>query len=159
VRLTLSDIDPRRRLLADELDAEWVEPTVALRREVDVLAPCALGGVLDQTTIGLLRAPIVCGAANNQLAHDGLADDLAANGILYAPDFVANAGGIINISVELEPGGYDADQARERVATIEATMRDVLADAEAAGTSPLAAAYALARRRLREAQNTVNPTG
>ena len=123
-RLTLADIDPERRALADELGADWVEPTAALRAEVDVLAPCALGGVLDQTTIPHLRAPIVCGAANNQLAHDGLADDLAARGILYAPDFVANAGGIINISVELEPGGYDPDEARRRVATIEETMRD-----------------------------------
>jgi glutamate dehydrogenase/leucine dehydrogenase len=101
----------------------------------------------------------VCGAANNQLAHDGLADDLAARGILYAPDFVANAGGIINISVELDPGGYDPDEAARRVASIEATVRTVFEQAERDGASPLAAAYALARRRLQEAQNTHNPTG
>src|SRR5215204_4812676 len=116
---TAQGVEAARRAFADELQADWVEPTEALRAEVDVLAPCALGGVLDQTTIPHLRAPIVCGAANNQLAHDGLADDLAALGILYAPDFVANAGGIINISVELEPGGYDPDEAARRVATIE----------------------------------------
>jgi len=158
-RVTLADIDPERKTLADAIGADWVEPTEALRAEVDVLAPCALGGVLDQTTIPHLRAPIVCGAANNQLAHDGLADDLAALGILYAPDFVANAGGIINISVELEPGGYDPDEATRRVATIEDTMRTVLDDAERDGVAPLAAAYALARRRLQEAENTLNPTG
>ena len=158
-RLVLADIDPERRALADELGAAWVEPSAALRAEVDVLAPCALGGVLDQTTIPLLRAPIVCGAANNQLAHDGLADDLAAHDILYAPDFVANAGGIINISVELEPVGYDPDEATRRVAAIEQTMTALLDEAELAGTSPLAAAYALARRRLQNAENTPYPTG
>src|SRR5829696_2144735 len=158
-RLTLADIDPARRALAAELQADWVEPTEALRAEVDVLAPCALGGVLDQTTIPHLRAPIVCGAANNQLAHDGLADDLAAQGILYAPDFVANAGGIINISVELEPGGYDPDEAARRVATIEDTMRALFDEAERDDVSPLAAAYALARRRLQEAEKAFNPTG
>ena len=150
-RLTLADIDPGRKALADELDAEWLEPTAALRAEVDVLAPCALGGVLDQTTIPHISAPVVCGAANNQLAHDGLADDLRARGILYAPDFVANAGGIINISVELSPTGYDADEAARRVATIEDTVRNLLDDAERDGTTPLTAAYALARRRLQEA--------
>jgi leucine dehydrogenase len=158
-RLLLADIDPERRALADELGADWVEPSEALRADVDVLAPCALGGVLDQTTIPLLRAPIVCGAANNQLAHDGLADDLAAHDILYAPDFVANAGGIINIAVELEPTGYDADEATRRVAAIEHTMSALLDEAEVAGTSPLAAAYALARRRLQDAENTPFPTG
>jgi leucine dehydrogenase len=159
VRLTLADIDPDRRALAGELGADWLEPSAALRAEVDVLAPCALGGVLDQTTIPHLRAPIVCGAANNQLAHDGLADDLAAQGVLYAPDFVANAGGIINISVELDPGDYDPDEATRRVATIEDTVRTLFDEADRDGVSPLAAAYALARRRLQDAQNTVNPTG
>ncbi|MEA2445274.1 MAG: leucine dehydrogenase [Thermoleophilales bacterium] len=158
-RLLLADIDPERRALADELGADWVESSEALRAAVDVLAPCALGGVLDQTTIPLLRAPIVCGAANNQLAHDGLADDLAAHDILYAPDFVANAGGIINIAVELEPTGYDEDEATRRVAAIENTMSVLLDAAELGGTSPLAAAYALARRRLQEAENTPYPTG
>lgn len=157
--VTLADIDPARRALADEIGADWLEPTAALRAAVDVLAPCALGGVLDQTTIPHLRAPVVCGAANNQLAHDGLADDLAALGILYAPDFVANAGGIINISVELDPGGYDPGEASRRVATIQDTIAAVFDEAEVDGVSPLVAAYALARRRLREARNTVNPTG
>jgi leucine dehydrogenase len=150
-RLTLADIDPARKQLADELGADWLEPTAALRAHSDVLAPCALGGVLDQTTIPHLNSAVVCGAANNQLAHDGLADDLRARGILYAPDFVANAGGIINISVELRPEGYDPDEAARRVATIEQTVSAVLDDADREGTAPLTAAYALARRRLQDA--------
>jgi glutamate dehydrogenase/leucine dehydrogenase len=94
---------------------------------------------------------VVCGAANNQLAHDGLADDLAARGILYAPDYIVNAGGLINISVELDPGGYDPAEARRRVAGVERTMSAVLDEADAAGGTPLAAADRLAHRRLLEA--------
>ena len=63
-----------------------------------------------------MSARVVCGAANNQLADDGLADDLAARGVLYAPDFVVNAGGLINVAAELEPGGYDPERTRVRVA-------------------------------------------
>ena len=89
-----------------------MSPEEALLADVDVLAPCALGGVLDEATVPALRARIVCGAANNQLAHDALADDLARRGILYAPDFVANAGGLVLVDAEL--GGADADGRAQR---------------------------------------------
>ena len=105
-RLVLSDVVAGRRALADELDAAWAEPAEALRAEVDIVAPCALGGVLDHDTVPALRCRAVAGAANNQLASDDLAADLHARGVLWTPDFVANAGGIINIAVELEPDGY-----------------------------------------------------
>ena len=118
--------------------------------DVDVVAPCALGGVIDQVNVDRLRCRIVCGSANNILAHEGLADDLAANGILYAPDFIANAGGLINVSLELE--GYDPAKARTGAAGIEQTMRALLDEAEASGITPLAAAYRLARRRLTAAR-------
>lgn len=146
-RLLLADIDESKRALAEELPgASWCDPNVALHAEVDVLAPCALGGVVNESNVGLLRCEIVCGSANNQLAHDGLAEDLAEHDILYAPDFVANAGGLINIAVELE--GYDADRAFERVRAIEDAMAELLDEAEESETTPLAAAYRLARRRL-----------
>ena len=89
------------------------------------------------------------GSANNILAHEGLADDLAAEGILYAPDFIANAGGIINVSLELQ--GYEAAKARRGAAGIEQTMRMLLQESEEAGVTPLEAAYRLARRRLQSA--------
>jgi leucine dehydrogenase len=147
--LVLADVDPRKRGLAAELPrAAWAEPAEALLADVDVLAPCALGGVLDAATVRGLRAKVVCGAANNQLAHNALAVELAQRGVLYAPDFVVNAGGLINVAAELEPGGYDAARARARVDQIEDTLAVVLADARAAGTTPLAAATARARRRL-----------
>ena len=149
--LIVADIDEGRRALLDELGgrARWADPTVALLAEVDVLAPCALGGVIDEPAVERLRCEIVCGAANNQLAHEGLADDLHQRGILYAPDFIANAGGIVNISVELE--GYDPDEARRRVEAIEGTIGSIFDEAAAAGITPLAAAYERARRRLGEA--------
>ena len=149
--LLVTDIDERRRALAEELPgARAVDPGDALLAEVDVLAPCALGGVLDERTVPDLRCQVVCGAANNQLTHDAVADLLAERGILYGPDFIANAGGIINIAVELE--GYDPALAARRVRGIEQAMGEVLDEAERAAITPLAAAIELARRRLAAAQ-------
>ena len=146
-RLVVADIDERKRAFVEKLPrAKWVEPSAALTAEVDVLAPCALGGAIDPSTIGHLRCAIVCGSANNQLSHEGLAEDLATRDIVYAPDFIVNAGGLINIAVELE--GYEPSRARRRVAAIEQTMSTVLDEAEADGVTPLAAAYDLARARL-----------
>jgi leucine dehydrogenase len=148
-RLLLADVDERKRSLAAELPgAAWAKPDAALLADVDVLAPCALGGVLDNDTAPRVQARVVCGAANNQLAGDGIAGDLAARGVLYAPDFLVNAGGLINVAAELEPGGYDAERTATRVAEIEDAMAAVLAEAAADGTTPLAAAIRRARRRL-----------
>ena len=150
-RLVLSDIVPERRALAEELGAEWAEPGDALRAEVDLVAPCALGGVLDHESVPQLRCRAIAGAANNQLASDDVGDLIAQRGIVWAPDFVANAGGVINISVELEAEGYSPDRAETRVRTIGDTLRAVFAHAEREGTPPLVAAMALARTRLAEA--------
>ncbi len=148
-RIVASDIDPGRRALADELGAAWVAPEEALAVPADVFAPCALGGVLDATSVEHLGAPVVAGAANNQLADEAVAETLARRGVLWVPDFVANAGGIINIAVELRPEGYDPRVARADVRRIADTVRRILADAAAAGTTPLRAALALAAERLR----------
>src|SRR3954454_12130897 len=83
-RLVLSDVDESKRALADRLGARWAEPDEALRTRADVLAPCALGGVLDRQTAIELRAPVVAGAANNQLAGAEVAELLPAGGVLYA---------------------------------------------------------------------------
>jgi leucine dehydrogenase len=144
--LTLADVDERKRGLAEQLGARWTTPRAAVTAEVDVLAPCALGGVLDDSTVGRLRCRAIAGAANNQLAEDRIADRLARRGILWAPDFVANAGGLINIGCE--QGGYDAAVARRRVQGIAGTLREIFDRAEANGGTPLAAALDLARTRL-----------
>ena len=144
--LVVSDLDQSKRRLADQLGAVWTTPDRALERKVDVLVPCALGGVFDEDTVPALRCKIVAGAANNQLAGDGIADMLAARGILWAPDFVVNAGGLINLSVEL--AGYDAAVARRRVRGIADTLREIFERAQDAGITPLAAAMERARQRL-----------
>jgi leucine dehydrogenase len=145
-KLLLADVDPRKRPLADQLGAKWAAPERALEAEVDVLAPCALGGLLDDRSVPRLRCPIVAGAANNQLADDHIADLLASRGVLWAPDFVVNAGGLINIAEELDE--YDAGTARRRVRGIADTLRRIFDDAQASGATPLTAAMELARRRL-----------
>ncbi len=151
-KLVVADIDPAKRALARELGARWMKPDDALRVEVDVVSPCALGGVLDHETAPALRCAVVAGAANNQLADEAVAELLHTRGILWAPDYVANAGGIINIAVELEPEGYDPRRARTRVRGIADTLRRVFADARAIDATPLTAANELARRNLRTAR-------
>jgi leucine dehydrogenase len=150
-KLLASDIDASKRDEARRLGARWTTPEKAMLAPVDVLAPCALGGVLDEDSVASLQAPVVAGAANNQLAEESVADLLERRGVLWAPDFVANAGGIINISVELEPGGYDPRIARRRVRGIGDTLRAIY-DATTGGVTPLAAAMELARRNLSDSR-------
>jgi leucine dehydrogenase len=145
-RLVVADVDERKRATADQLGARWSTPDEALEEQVDVLVPCALGGFLDDESVPRLRCRVVAGAANNQLADDRIADLLHARGVLWAPDFVANAGGLINIAEEV--GGYDPSAARRRVRSIGDTLEEIFAQADASGTTPLAAALELAQRRL-----------
>ncbi len=146
-RLELCDVDPTKRPLADELGARWLaDPAAAHAAAVDILAPCALGGLLDRRRVAELRCRIVCGAANNQLDGDDRAAQLAERNILYAPDFIVNAGGLINVALELT--GYDVGRASHAAEDIEAVLGRVLARAREAGTTPLAAANELAARRL-----------
>ena len=95
-----------------------------------MLAPCALGGVISEENVDDLRCEIVCGSANNQLADDALADTLAAEGILYAPDFIANAGGLIHVYKEIK--GYSERRAIVLARGIEQTLGRVFVVAEPA---------------------------
>jgi leucine dehydrogenase len=150
-KLVVADIDRSKKQLAEQLGARWVTPAKALTLQADVLAPCALGGLLDHESVPRLQVPIVAGAANNQLADDTVADLLAERGILWAPDFVANAGGIINIAVELGRGGYDPARARTQVEGVGDTMREIFDHSRAEGDTPFSAALVLAQRRVDEA--------
>ena len=152
-RLTLADVRAEAAgALAAELGAAVVDPDAAVAVDCDVLSPCALGGVLSAATIPRLRCAAVCGAANNQLATDDDAEQLAADGILYAPDYVVNAGGVINIAAETAPGGYDRERAMQRVAGIADTLRAVFSLADRHGIPTGAAADRLAEDRLAAAQ-------
>jgi leucine dehydrogenase len=145
-KLFVSDIAPARRALADELGATWVDPAEAMLTECEVLAPCALGGAIDRRNLEALRCRIVCGSANNQLADEALAVALAQREILYAPDFIANAGGLIHVYMEIT--GYSETRATELALGIEETLEQILATAEQRSITPLDAARELARERL-----------
>jgi valine dehydrogenase (NAD+) len=113
---------------------------------IDVYAPCALGSALDDPTVASLHAKIVCGGANNQLEHPGVEKILDERGILYAPDYVVNSGGVIQVADEIE--GFDFARAKARVAKIFDTTRDIFALAERDGVPPAVAADHLAERRM-----------
>jgi valine dehydrogenase (NAD+) len=119
-----------------------------VRSDIDVYAPCAMGGALDEVTVAALRAGIICGGANNQLAHPGIDKMLEDRGILYAPDYLVNAGGIIQVADELD--GFRFDRAKARAARIFDTTRQVLELAADEGVPPSAAADRLAERRMAE---------
>jgi valine dehydrogenase (NAD+) len=145
----VTDVDPTAvaRVLADHPGVEALPDGDALvATPLDVLAPCSLGAELDDAVAAALSAQIVCGAANNQLAHPGVADTLAARGILYVPDFLVNSGGVIQVADELR--GFDMDRARATAAGIAATTLQVLGAARDAGVLPLAAAEKIAEERM-----------
>ncbi|HEX4109391.1 MAG TPA: Glu/Leu/Phe/Val dehydrogenase dimerization domain-containing protein [Solirubrobacteraceae bacterium] len=144
--LVLSDVDPARKRLARELGADWMEPEQALTTPLDVLAPCAMGGVIHERLVERLRCRAICGAANNQLVDQSLAERLQEREILYAPDFIVNAGGLINVSGELN--GYDPSLAIRRVAELQHVLARVLREADRRKCTPLAAARAQAETWL-----------
>jgi leucine dehydrogenase len=147
-RLVLTDVDDvRAKELAQELDAETAGTEEIYDAECDVFAPCATGAVLSAGTIPRLRCRVIAGAANNQLAEPEDADRLAERGILYAPDYVVNAGGMIHLA-SLELLGEDVAARDERLRGIADTLAEVFALAERRGISTAAAADAIVEERL-----------
>ncbi|MBI2909752.1 MAG: Glu/Leu/Phe/Val dehydrogenase [Chloroflexi bacterium] len=134
------------RRAREEFGAEIVDPEGIYDVECDVFAPCALGGILNSRTIPRLKCQIVAGGANNQLLEDADAERLAERGILYGPDFILNAGGVINLSLELT--GYNADASREKVMSIYQTMERVIARAKSEGITTARAAEKIAEERI-----------
>lgn len=134
--------------VSDQTGARAVAPDEILSVRCDILAPCAMGAVLNERSIPDLRCSAVVGSANNQLATRADADRLAARGVLYAPDFVVNAGGIVNIAVEVDLGRYSSEVAEERVDRIGDRLSEILDRARTNGITPLDAAERLAAERL-----------
>lgn len=143
-----ADTDAAGVAAARDLGADIVATDQILAVEADVLAPCAVGGVLNEATIPTLRCRAVAGGANNQLATEADADRLAARGIVYAPDFVINAGGVINVGDELAPGGYSPERVRDRVLAIEQTLAQILAESRQSRQSTAGIAVIRAQRLL-----------
>jgi leucine dehydrogenase len=147
-KLTVADVDAARAERgAVELGAMVVGIDEILKVSADVLAPCALGAVLNEKTIPALDVAIVAGAANNQLARPGDGDRIFARGILYAPDYVINAGGIINVVAEYLGNG-DAAKVLEQIGEIEGRLSDIFARSAASSTPTDQIADAMARERI-----------
>jgi leucine dehydrogenase len=144
----VADVNEARALeTAQSCGGSVISTADVLSADVDVLAPCALGAILNDTTIPTIRAKVVCGAANNQLAkaEHGLA--LAQRGILYAPDYVANAGGIINVAYEVG-GEYDASAVESHIARIPSTLEQIFEEAASEGLTPSVVADMMAQRAI-----------
>jgi valine dehydrogenase (NAD+) len=149
--VVICDVSPKaiERVRQRHPEVDVVEDASALMTsDIDVFAPCALGGVLDDDSVAKLRAKIVCGAANNQLAHPGVEKQLAERGILYAPDYVVNSGGVIQVADEI--GGFDMERARSKAAQIYDTTLKIFSIAADEGVPPAVAADRLAERRMSE---------
>ncbi|MGW4802721.1 Glu/Leu/Phe/Val family dehydrogenase [Kitasatospora sp. NPDC004272] len=137
------------RALAPAVHVAASTEELLARSDLDVLAPCALGGAITRDVADTLSAAVICGAANNQLSRPELAETLREKGILYMPDFVVNSGGVIHVTKEL--GHYTEEGCREKVEAIYDTCLDLLERSRATGTTALAAAHDLARSRLEAA--------
>lgn len=144
----VADIDDARaQAVAARIGGAVVAADHVIETECDVYAPCAIGGVLNDDSASRLRCRIVAGSANNQLAQPGVADRLVARGILYAPDYVINAGGAIGL-VGLEQLGWNGAELDAGLAQIGETLREIYRRAESEGISTAAAADAVADERL-----------
>ena len=144
-KLTIADVDQAKaQKLADASGGKTVSPDEILGFEADVLSPNALGAILDARTISELKVPVVAGGANNQLATPEDGPRLQQRGILYAPDYVINAGGIINVCTEYLGDG-DASLVRQRIEGIPVRLEQIWAESEQTGRDPASVADAMAQ--------------
>ena len=147
-KLSIADVDAARaHKLANEVGGTIVEPASIMTLEADVFSPNALGAILSEESIAALRVPVVAGAANNQLATPEDGQRLMQRGILYAPDYVINAGGIINVSTEYLKDG-DAAVVRSRIEAIPERLERIWAESAESGRDPAAVADAMAQRLI-----------
>jgi leucine dehydrogenase len=147
-RLSIADVDQAKaQKLANATDGKVVGPDEVLGLEADVVSPCALGAILDEQTIARLKTPIVAGGANNQLATPGDGARLHARGILYGPDYVMNAGGIINVCTEYLRDG-DASLVRKRIEGIPERLEQIWSESAETGRDPASVADAMAQRLI-----------
>lgn len=149
--LVVSDVATARiKRVMDEFGAKAVAPDAIYGVQADVFAPCALGAVINDDTIKALRVAVVCGAANNQLAEERHGDELMRRGIVYAPDYVANAGGLINVNAEIE--GWSLEQSHKKAGEIYDAVLQVLQIARNEGIPSYRAADRLAEERVARAE-------
>jgi len=147
-RISIADVDQAKaRHLADAVNGTVVGTDEILGLEADVVSPCALGAILTEETIAALKAPIIAGGANNQLATQEDGRRLHARGILYAPDYVINAGGIINVCIEYLRSG-DARLVREKIEGIPVRLEQIWSESAETGRDPASVADSMAQRLI-----------
>jgi leucine dehydrogenase len=147
-KLSIADVDQAKaQKLADATGGKIVSPDEILALEADVVSPCALGAILNEKSIVALKTPIVAGGANNQLATPEDGERIHARGILYAPDYVNNAGGIINVCTEYLGDG-DASLVKQRIEGIPVRLEEIWAESKASGRNPAAVADAMAQKLI-----------
>jgi leucine dehydrogenase len=147
-KLSIADVDrAKAQKLADATNGTVVSPDEILGLEADVVSPNALGAILTEQSIAALKTPVVAGAANNQLATPGDGERLHGRGILYAPDYVINAGGIINVCTEYLGDG-DASLVRQRIEGIPVRLEQIWAESASSGRNPAAVADAMAQQLI-----------
>jgi leucine dehydrogenase len=147
-KLSIADVDqPKAQKLADAVGGTVVGTDEILTLEADVLSPNALGAILTEQSIAALKVPVVAGGANNQLAKPEDGQRIHERGILYAPDYVINAGGIINVCTEYLGDG-DASLVRERIEGIPLRLEQIWAESQASGRNPADVADAMAQRLI-----------
>lgn len=156
--LLVSDIDPGKRTMAEEVGAEWAEPEDAVTADVDVLVPAAVGGILTSQVVPRLRCAAIAGPANSQLAEPAVAALLHRRGIVWVPDYVAGAGGVI-YALAVELGKEAPCTAAARVEAIAGTVGLLLDTAERTGADLAQAALELAGQRLSAAASQQGPGG
>ena len=148
-KITVADIAPAAlERVADLPGVEVTSVNDVLAVDADIVSPNALGGVWHPDSIAALQAAIVCGGANNQLTTEEDGERLHERGVLYAPDYVVNAGGVINVADELHPAGYSPERARRRVEVIPQTLGRIIDVARSEGVSTEVAATRVAQRRV-----------
>lgn len=148
-KVTVADVSPDAVARVSDLRGVEVVPVDdILEVDADIVSPNALGGVLNERSIPALQAPAICGGANNQLATPEDADRLHDAGILYAPDFVVNSGGVISVADELHPQGHSPARARRRAGAIPDTLRNIIEVSRADGITTDAAAARVAEQRI-----------
>jgi valine dehydrogenase (NAD+) len=150
-QVVICDVDPGA---VDRVRARHPEVGVTADRDsllasdIDIFSPCALGGAVSDENLARLNAKIICGGANNQLAHTGIEKLLADRDIVYAPDYVVNSGGVIQVADEL--AGFNFERAKAKAAQIFDTTKKILVMASEEGVPPVVAADRLAERRMSE---------
>lgn len=146
-KVFVTDINPALvQKAVDELSCEAVALDDIYDVDTDVYSPCALGGTLNEKTIDRIKAPVICGAANNQLASNEIGDELTRRGVLYTPDYAVNAGGLMNVSLEID--GYNRERAMRMMRTIYYNIGRIFEIAKSEGIPTYQAADRMAEERI-----------